>query len=137
MNTNPINLGARFFLEIAMLLSLGLWGFHSFSGFMQYIGAIVFPVVAAILWGIFRIPNDPKPAPVAIPGLVRLLLELSLFGLAIYALFSLDHKKLSYAMAMVVGLHYLVSYDRTWAMLNNKPYRGFVKDDIDSGADSN
>ena len=133
MNTNPINLGVRFLLEIAMLLSLGIWGFHLFNGFAQYIAAIVFPAIAALLWGIFRIPNDPKPAPLEIPGLVRLLLELSLFGLAIYALFSLDHKDLSYAMAIIVGLHYLVSYDRTWAMLNNKPYRGFIKDGVDSG----
>ena len=137
MNTNPINLGVRFLLEIAMLLSLGLWGFHAFNGFVQYIAAIAFPVIAAILWGIFRIPNDPKPAPVEIPGIIRLMLEMALFGLAIYGLYSIDHKTLSYTMALVVGIHYLISYDRTWAMLNNKPYRGFVKDGVNINADAN
>jgi len=30
-------------------------------------------------------------------------------------------------MAIIVVLHYMASYDRTWAMLQNKPYNGFVK----------
>jgi len=93
----------------------------------KYIPAIGFPVIAAALWGIFRIQNDPKPAPVEIPGILRLLLELGLFGTAVWALYQVGYGTSGLIMAIVVVLHYLVSYDRTWVMLQNKPYKGFVK----------
>jgi hypothetical protein len=125
MNKNPVNLAVRFLLEIAMLISLGIWGWHLFNGFGKYLAAILFPLTAAFLWGIFRIPNDPKPAPVKTPGIIRLLLELLLFSLAVYGLYITNHKTLCYIMAVTVLIHYGVSYDRTWAMLRNKEYKGF------------
>src|ERR1700759_5664692 len=127
MSTNPINLALRFLLEIAMLTTLGCWGWHVCSGWMRYAAAIGLPAIAATLWGVFRIPNDPKPAPVAIPGILRLLLELGLFGWAIWILFITRYTQTAYIMAAVVIIHYIISYDRTWAMLRNKPYKGFVK----------
>ena len=68
MNTHPLNLTLRFLLEIAMLIILADWGWHLTPGWPRYPAAIGFPVLAAALWGIFRIPNDPKAAPVPIPG---------------------------------------------------------------------
>jgi hypothetical protein len=127
MNTNPINLIVRFLLEIAILLVLGLWGWHLFYTWPRFICAGAFPVIAAALWGTFRIPNDPKPAPVAIPGLLRLLLELFLFGFAVWALYNMGYTHLWLVMAIIVAVHYTVSYDRTWAMLQNKPYNGFIR----------
>ena len=127
MNTNPANLAVRFLLEIVMLIAFACWGWHSATGWLRYISAIGLPVIAATLWGVFRIPNDPKPAPVVTPGIIRLLLELVLFGLAAWAFYDLGYTKYAMIMAVVVILHYLVSYDRTWAMLRNKPYNGFIK----------
>jgi len=127
MNKNPINLAVRFLLEIAMLLALGYWGWHLGGSWQQYAAAIGLPVIAAALWGVFRIPNDPNPAPVAIPGMIRLLLEWGLFGSAVWALYDLGYTALSLVMAVIVIVHYLVSYDRTWVMLRNSPYMGFVK----------
>jgi hypothetical protein len=127
MNTNPINLAVRFFLEIAMLIVLGYWGWHLTASWPRYIYATGLPVIAAVLWGLFRIQNDPKPAPVEVPGMVRLLLELGLFGFASWALYDLGDVPLSLAMIIIVKVHYVVSYDRTWVMLQNKPYNGFVK----------
>ncbi|HEY4327269.1 MAG TPA: YrdB family protein [Mucilaginibacter sp.] len=126
MNKNPINLGVRFLLEIAMLISLGFWGWHFSEHWVKYIATLSLPVAAAVLWGVFRIQNDPKPAPVEIPGMLRLLLEFGLFGFAVWALYDLGHAQLSIAMAVIVILHYAVSYDRTWVMLRNKPYKGLV-----------
>jgi len=127
MNTNPVNLTVRFLLEIAMLIATGCWGWHLTANWPRYIYASGIPLIAAVLWGLFRIQNDPKPAPVEVPGIIRLLLELGLFGFASWALYDLGYSKLSAAMAVVVIIHYLVSYDRTWAMLKNEPYKGFVK----------
>jgi len=125
MNTNPVNLSVRFLLEVAMLIILGYWGWR-LSGTSRYIGVLGLPATAAALWGIFRIPNDPKPAPVAIPGILRLLLELGLFGFASWALYDLGYSALGLIMAAIVTIHYIVSYDRTWVMLKNKPYSGFI-----------
>ena len=127
MNTNPLNLGLRFLLEIVMLISLVCWGLHLTGTWIRYVLAILMPVIAATLWGVFRIPNDPKPARVETPGIVRLLLELLLFSVAACGLYYSGYKKPSFIMAAVVAIHYLISYDRTWAMLRNKPYNGFIK----------
>jgi hypothetical protein len=109
-----------------MLIAIGYWGWH-LSGVWRYISVVGLPATAAALWGIFRIPNDPKPAPIAIPGILRLLLELGLFGFASWALHDLGLSTLSIIMAVIVTIHYMVSYDRTLAMLKGKPYEGFVK----------
>ena len=127
MNTNPLNLALRFLLEIVMLVTLGYWGWHTNSGWMQYAAALGLPIIAAVLWGVFRIQNDPKPAPIEVPGIVRLLIEWLLFGATVLALYSLGHFTWSVIVAITVKLHYIVSYDRTWAMLRNRPYKGFVK----------
>lgn len=128
MNTNPINLAVRFLLELIMLFVLCLWGWHLGAGWLRYAYAILFPVAAAMLWGIFRIQNDPKPAPVETPGIIRLLLELGLFALTVFGLRALGHGTAGWIIAVIVIIHYLVSYDRTWVMLQNKTYKGFVKD---------
>ncbi len=128
MNTNPVNLAVRFFLEIVMLIIFGYWGWHLAGNWERYVGAPGLPLLAATLWGVFRIQNDPKPALVEVSGIVRLLLEFVLFGASVYFLYNLGHVQSSRIMAIIVIAHYLVSYDRTWAMLRNKPYNGFVKD---------
>lgn len=127
MNTNPINLGLRFLLELVMLGIVACWGYHHFAGWPGVAAAIVFPVGAATLWGVFRIPNDPRPAPVAIPGPLRLLLEWALFAWAVWALEDLGQDTGAWLLGGVLVAHYLVSYDRTIAMLRNRPYKGFVK----------
>jgi hypothetical protein len=127
MNTNPINLLVRFLLELVMLGVIAFWGYHRFAGWEGVAAAIVLPVVAATLWGVFRIPNDPKPAPVAVPGPVRLLLEWALFGWAVWALADMGYDGWAWLLAGVLVAHYLVSYDRTGVMIRNRPYKGFVK----------
>lgn len=79
---------------------------------MRWILALGIPIAAAAVWGIFRVPNDPGPATVAVPGMVRLLIELAYFTMAVVALFHLQHDKLAWTMAALLVLHYIVSYDR-------------------------
>src|ERR1700676_4897957 len=109
MNTNPVNLAVRFLLEIAMLIVFGYWGWHLSGDWQRYVAAPALPVIAALFWGVFRIQNDPKPAPIEVPGTARLLLEWVLFGSAIYFLYDLGRTKLSWIMAIIVVVHYLVS----------------------------
>ena len=117
MGSNPINLGIRFLLELAALASLGLWGWHSGGSetWLQYILAIGIPVLAALIWGVFNVLGDPSrsgKAPVKVPGIVRLVIELAFFSIASWGLFDLGNTTLSLTLVGVVVVHYLVSYDR-------------------------
>jgi hypothetical protein len=112
MGSNPINLGLRFLLEMAALLSFCLWGWQKGDGWLRLILAVAIPVFFAALWGTFRVPNDPGAAPVAVAGILRLGLELAFFTLATLALADAHLPTLSWIFGGLLVLHYLVSYDR-------------------------
>ena len=115
MGSHPINLAFRFLLEIAGLAALAWMGWQHGRGTYQYIGAVGFPLLAACLWGIFAVPDDPSrsgKAVVAIPGLLRLTLELGFFAAATWSLFAAGTAKLGWIYAAAVLVHYVVSHDR-------------------------
>ena len=77
--------------------------------------AIGLPVAAAVIWGTFAVPNDPSRsgrAPVPVPGVVRLGIELATFGFGAWALYDTGSTTLSLIFAAIVVVHYLASYDR-------------------------
>jgi hypothetical protein len=102
----------RFVLEFG-LYALGYWGWTQNSGVMRILLAIGLPLLAAILWGTFRVPNDPGKAPVAVPGIVRLLLEFIYFSAATWAFYAAGQERWALIFGGVVLLHYAISYDRT------------------------
>ena len=76
---------------------------------------VVFPVLAAILWGTFAVVDDPSrsgQAPIPVAGWVRLRLELAFFALAAFALYQSGNQTIAAIFGAVVALHYLISYDR-------------------------
>jgi len=119
MGSHPINLGLRFLLEIAALAAMAMWAYRLADGWLRFVLVIAVPLLAAGLWGTFRIPNDPGPAPVAVPGALRLLLELAFFAFAVWALFQAGFNSLAWGFAVVVALHYIISYDRILWMLKH------------------
>ena len=77
--------------------------------------AVGLPTVAATIWGLFAVPNDPSRsgnAPIPIPGLLRLVIELSFFGSAVWALFVLNQSTGAWFFGLIVCLHYAISYKR-------------------------
>lgn len=115
MISSPMNLALRFLLEIAALAAIAYWGWHQASGALRYLLAVGMSFLAALVWGTFRVPGDASAsgkAPVAIPGLVRLVVELALFGFAVWGLLSEGANTAGWTLGGVVLLHYLVSYDR-------------------------
>ena len=115
MGSHPLNLGVRFLLEIAALIAVGLWGWKQSDSWLRFILAIGIPLVLAVVWGLFNVPGDPSrsgEAPIVTPGILRLLIELSIFAIATWALYDLGHLKFSVAFGVIVVLHYTVSYDR-------------------------
>jgi hypothetical protein len=117
VSQHPLNLAIRFLLEIIALIALALWGWRTNEGAMRFVWALGPPLVAALVWGVFRVPNDPGDAPVAIPGWLRLLLELAFFVSAVLALRAAGWPLPAMLLAAIVILHYLVSYDRVLWLL--------------------
>jgi hypothetical protein len=123
MGAHPINLAVRFLLELAALAALGYWGWTLHEGLLRVVLAIGLPLGAAVLWGTLAVPGDPSRsgrAPVPVPGIVRLALELILFGLAAWALYDAGQPALGTILAAVVVLHYAVSHDRMAWLLKGK-----------------
>jgi hypothetical protein len=115
MGSHPANLAVRFLLEIASLVAIGYWGWSQHDGSLRYILAIGCPMIAAVLWATFAVPGDPSrsgKAPVPVPGIVRLVLELAFFAFAAWALHHAGNSVLALILAAVVLIHYAVSYDR-------------------------
>jgi hypothetical protein len=105
-----VNDGPWFLLELAALAALGYWGWTTADGSLRFVLAVGLPLVAALLWGVFRVPGDPGPAPVPVP--VRLLLEATLFGAAV-GLLALAGQPLAAGVlaALLVG-HYVTARER-------------------------
>jgi hypothetical protein len=115
MGSHPANLAVRFILELAALAGMALWGWRQGQGASRYVMAVGVPVVAAALWATFAVPHDPSrsgSAPVPIPGILRLCLEVAFFVFAAWALYETGKGMLSGILAVMVLAHYAVSYDR-------------------------
>jgi hypothetical protein len=123
MGSHPINLALRFLLEIAALVAIGYWGWSQNDGLLRFVLVIGAPLIAAILWGTFAVPDDPSrsgKAPVPVPGIVRLVLELAIFAFAAWALYDTGNVVLSLILATVVVIHYALSYDRIAWLLRQR-----------------
>lgn len=115
MGSHPINLAIRFLLELAAMIAIGYWGWTQHEGFLKYLLAIGGPILAAVLWSTFAVPDDPSrsgKAPVPVPGIARLALELALFAFAAWALYDAGNSLLALIVAAIVVIHYAISYDR-------------------------
>jgi hypothetical protein len=120
MSNHPVNLILRFFLELAAWAAMGYWGFTRFDGAFRWLIGLGLPVLAMAIWGIFRYPDDPKQPPVAVPGIVRLLIEALTFGGAAYLLIDAGQRSLGMAFLGLVLMHYAASYDRVLWLLTGQ-----------------
>ncbi len=115
MGSHPINLALRFLLEIIGLAALGVWGWGQGEGLFRFVLGLGLPVLAAVLWGTFAVPEDPSrsgKAPVRVSGVVRLLLEFVFFAASTAALFFSTGLLTALLFGLIVLLHYGISYDR-------------------------
>lgn len=115
MGSNPINLALRFALEMAAMVALGCWSWMQSYGVLRIVLVTGIPLLIAILWGTFAVPNDPSrsgKAPVPVSGIVRLLLEWAVFAAATGALFAVGPTTLAWLLGGAVLIHYAISYDR-------------------------
>ena len=123
MSTHPINSVVRLLLELAAIISFGIWGYHQSDTALRILLAILLPLGFALLWGVFAVRDDPSRSGKTViptPGIIRLLLELGLFGIAAWMLLDLDYSRLAFIFGATVAIHYIFSYDRIAWLLKQK-----------------
>ncbi|MBL4623523.1 MAG: YrdB family protein [Flavobacteriales bacterium] len=118
LGSHPLNLGLRFILELTALISIGYWGYQSQPNFYSYILMIILPVIAATVWGVFAVPNDPSRSGktvVKVSGIIRLIIEFIVFGAGALAIYYSGYQTTAAYYLGLVLFHYLISIDRiTW-----------------------
>jgi uncharacterized protein DUF2568 len=120
------NLALRFLMEMTAIITFGMWGYSlvdTSTEIARIFLAILFPLIFALLWGIFAVKDDPSRSGKTViptPGVLRLLLELILFGSAICMLFDLGYSTAGWALLVAVLLHYIISFDRIRWLLKQK-----------------
>ena len=120
MGSHPLNLFFRFALEIVALVSTGIWGWNQSQGLPKYLLAIGIPIILAIIWGTFAVPDDPSRsgnAPIVINGILRLILELGIFTFGCWAVLDLGYTKAAVIFAVLVLIHYGLSYERVYWLI--------------------
>jgi hypothetical protein len=109
------NPALRFGLELAALAGLAAAGWHLTSGGMRWVVAIAVPILAAVVWGVFNVLDDPSrsgAAPVEVAGWVRLAIEVSILAGGAVALAVAQHRGVALAMAVLIVAHYATSVAR-------------------------
>jgi hypothetical protein len=99
------NLALRFILELCALGALAYWGFHNGQGLaLKILLGVGAPLLAAVVWGVFVSPRAARP----VPGPVRLLLELLVFGGAALALAAAGQGALGLALFAIYAINRLL-----------------------------
>lgn len=115
------NLALRFALEVAALAALGMAGWTLTGGPLRWVAVVALPLVAAAAWGVFNVAGDPSrsgTAPVAVPGWVRLSLELLVLGGGALALAASGQRALGAVLALLIVVQYATSLPRVRWLLD-------------------
>ncbi|MFB8280759.1 YrdB family protein [Nocardia colli] len=115
MSLNPAMLAIRFLLELVAIASFGIYGWRAFDSPWKFLLVVLLPLVAAAAWGTFAVPGDPSRsgnAPVAVPGLVRLIVELAVLGGGAAALWAASLPRWALISALVLVIYQALAYDR-------------------------
>lgn len=123
----PVTAGAvgQFFLEVAALIGIARLGWHlGDGGAMGLALAALMVAIAGAVWGIFRtrgfVPNGSDPV-VAIPGFIRLALELVFFAIASWGLWVSGWQLAGIVMLLCIVLVYAATRERTIGLVRNQP----------------
>ena len=123
MSLHPLNSAVRLLLEICAIVTFGIWGYHQSETGIRILLAILLPLGFAVLWGVFAVRDDPSRSGKTViqtPGIIRLMLELGLFGAAAWMLLDLNYSLIALIFGLTVSTHYILSYKRIAWLLKQK-----------------
>jgi hypothetical protein len=116
MSQHPINLAVRFLLELAALAAYGVLGWHlGPSLLLQVVLALVFVVLAALVWGLPAVAGDrgrSEKGPLMVPGWVRLIVEMGVLVGAVWSFYIVGADMAGFWFAIVAIVQCLTAYDR-------------------------
>jgi hypothetical protein len=115
------NLALRFGLELGALAGLGAAAWHLTSGSIRWIAVIIVPVLAAVIWGVFNVLDDPSrsgEAPVEVAGWVRLCIELVILGGGAAGFYIAGQRNIAIAFAILIIFHYGTTWNRIQWLLD-------------------
>ncbi len=115
MGFHPVNLTFRFLLEVIALIGIFRLGLAFGDGLIGFAWGAGLTLLAMILWSTFRVPGDESAkdnAPFPIGGPVRLILELSIFGVGAWGWFVSGPDWVAWSNLVGLIVHHVVSYDR-------------------------
>ena len=122
-------LAIHFAMELVAFGGLFWWGWSiADEGVAGFALGTLFFLVAATLWGTFAVSGDPSRnpnPPISVPGWLRLVIELGIFGFAAYGIWVSGARWLSETLLTFVGITYVVTYDRTIWLLKQREFRGW------------
>jgi hypothetical protein len=124
---HPANLLFRWFLDLAVLASVGLWGWQRTGGWGRPFVAVLLPLTIVAVLGLFAAEDDPTRsgyAPVPVPGGLRFLLEVAVFGLACLALADLGLHRAGMSLSGGVLVHYALDWRRVRRLLGRRSGSG-------------
>jgi hypothetical protein len=82
---------------------------------MRWATAVAVPLVAAAIWGVFNVLDDPSrsgAAPVEVSGWVRLAIEVLVLGGGVVALVVAGDRNLAIVFAVLISVQYVTSWSR-------------------------
>jgi hypothetical protein len=120
MFLRPVDLVLRAVLEIAGVIGLILGGWSLAGVPIGLLLAIALPIGAAALWGTFRVPGDPGPAPVPVAGPLRLVIELGLLGAGALGWIVAGWPIVGIVLIVLIVLHYAMTNVRVRWLLGQR-----------------
>jgi hypothetical protein len=109
----------RFVLEMVALVGLGAFGWSLTRHSARWLLAVLFPLTAAVAWATFRVTGDPGPAPVAVGGWLRLLIELVVLGGGALGLGHSFGRWVGVGFAAAILVHYATTLERLQWLLTS------------------
>lgn len=114
----------RFLLELVAFGSIGFAGWHlGDGGIIGWVLAAAAVIAAATAWGALTVPDDPSRNPtvvIPVPGWLRILVEVVVFGLAAWSLWVFVSRAASETFLTAIGIMMLIGWDRIWWMLRHR-----------------
>jgi hypothetical protein len=120
---SPLQAGLRFLIEIAAIVCWGIVGWQVTDGVVRWLLVIALPLAAAIMWGTLRAPGDHSAngqAPIPVPGIVRLAIELDLLLGAAIVTAIVWRPWVGIVLGAVVVVHYLATLPRIRWLLDQR-----------------
>ena len=101
------NLALSFLLELGLMAAFGFWGFQTGTTTIAKIGLCVLAVLMFVLiWGIFMAPRSSRR--LQMPWF--LILELVLFSLGVWALYSTGMQSLALTLGLLFVINQIILY---------------------------